>query len=58
MKRARARIKDLTDRRQVGRELEDIIGDLNRFLRGWGNYFRTVTRLTSSSHWTGTSRGG
>ncbi len=41
MKRARARIKDLTDRRRVGMELEDVIGVLNLFLRGWGNYFRT-----------------
>jgi RNA-directed DNA polymerase len=41
MKRARARIRDLTDRRRVGRELEDVIGDLNLFLRGWGGYFRT-----------------
>ena len=41
MKRARARIKALTDRSQVGQELEVVIGRLNRFLRGWGNYFRT-----------------
>jgi RNA-directed DNA polymerase len=41
MKRARARIKALTDRSQVGQELEVVIGLLNRFLRGWGNYFRT-----------------
>jgi RNA-directed DNA polymerase len=41
MKRARARIKALTDRSQVGQQLEDVIGRLNRFLRGWGNYFRT-----------------
>jgi RNA-directed DNA polymerase len=41
MKRARARIKDLTDRRRVGMELQDVIGVLNLFLRGWGNYFRT-----------------
>jgi hypothetical protein len=41
MKRARARIRDLTDRRRVGMQLEDVIGDLNLFLRGWGNYFRT-----------------
>lgn len=41
MKRARARIKALTSRRSVGRELEDVIGDLNLFLRGWGNYFRS-----------------
>jgi RNA-directed DNA polymerase len=41
MKRARARIKALTDRSQVGEQLEDVIARLNRFLRGWGNYFRT-----------------
>jgi RNA-directed DNA polymerase len=41
MKRARARIKDLTGRKRVGMELEDVIGGLNRFLRGWGSYFCT-----------------
>jgi RNA-directed DNA polymerase len=41
MKRARARIKDITDRRRVGMELQDVIDVLNLFLRGWGNYFRT-----------------
>jgi RNA-directed DNA polymerase len=41
MKRARARIRDLTDRRRSGMELQEIIGLLNLFLRGWGNYFRT-----------------
>jgi RNA-directed DNA polymerase len=41
MKRARARVKALTDRSQVGQELQDVIGRLNLFLRGWGNYFRT-----------------
>ena len=41
MKRARARIKALTGRSRVGMELEDVIYDLNLFLRGWGNYFRT-----------------
>lgn len=41
MKRARARIRDLTDRRRVGWSLPDLIGVLNQFLRGWGNYFRT-----------------
>jgi RNA-directed DNA polymerase len=41
MKRARARVRDLTGRSRVGMELQDVIGDLNRFLRGWGNYFRT-----------------
>jgi len=41
MKRARARVKALTGRSQVGQELEVVIGRLNLFLRGWGNYFRT-----------------
>ena len=41
MKRARTRIKDLTDRRRVGMQLQDVIGVLNLFLPGWGNYFRT-----------------
>ena len=41
MKRARARIKALTGRSQVGWELEVVIARLNLFLRGWGNYFRT-----------------
>jgi RNA-directed DNA polymerase len=40
MKRARARIKVMTGRSQVGQELETVIGRLNLFLRGWGNYFR------------------
>jgi RNA-directed DNA polymerase len=41
MKRARARIRALTGRSQVGWELEVVIERLNLFLRGWGNYFRT-----------------
>ena len=41
MNRARARVKTLTGRSQVGQELEGVIGRLNLFLRGWGSYFRT-----------------
>ena len=41
MKRARQRIKDLTSRKRVGDDLPVVIGELNQFLRGWGNYFRT-----------------
>ena len=33
--------KTLTGRSRVGMELQDVIGALNLFLRGWGNYFRT-----------------
>jgi RNA-directed DNA polymerase len=41
MKRARVRVKALTARSQVGQQLPHVIARLNRFLRGWGNYFRT-----------------
>jgi RNA-directed DNA polymerase len=41
MKRARARIKALTSRSRVGIDLPETIRELNLFLRGWGNYFRT-----------------
>jgi len=41
MKRARARVKALTGRNMVGTDLPVVIGRLNLFLRGWGNYFRT-----------------
>ena len=41
MKRARVRVKALTGRSQVGTDLPVVIGGINRFLRGWGNYFRT-----------------
>ena len=41
MKRARTRVKALTGRSQVGMELKAVIGRLNLFLRGLGNYFRT-----------------
>jgi RNA-directed DNA polymerase len=41
MKRARARVKALTSRSQVGADLPLVIERLNLYLRGWGNYFRT-----------------
>ena len=41
MKNARVRVKALTSRSRVGVDLKDTIGALNRFLRGWGGYFRT-----------------
>ncbi len=36
----RAKIKEATDRRHVGRPVEDLVGRLNLYLRGWGNYFK------------------
>jgi RNA-directed DNA polymerase len=40
MKQIRARIRQLTDRRFAGTELEIVVRRLNLVLRGWGNYFR------------------
>jgi RNA-directed DNA polymerase len=42
MKRVRARIHELTDRRWLGeKDVRDVIARLNPVLRGWGNYFRS-----------------
>jgi RNA-directed DNA polymerase len=43
MKRIRAKIKLLTDRRRNAgmKDVRDVIAVLNPMLRGWGNYFRT-----------------
>ncbi|MBL8949808.1 MAG: group II intron reverse transcriptase/maturase [Myxococcaceae bacterium] len=42
MKRVRARIHELTDRRWLGEnDVRAVIARLNPVLRGWGNYFRT-----------------
>jgi RNA-directed DNA polymerase len=41
MQRARRRIMELTCRSRVGMRLPEVIETLNRFLRGWGAYFRT-----------------
>jgi RNA-directed DNA polymerase len=46
MKRARAKIKAFTAQSQVGHDLREVIGRLNLFLRGWGNYFRTGNAAT------------
>ena len=36
----RAKIRDHTDRRFAGRELDNVVADLTPVLRGWGAYFR------------------
>ena len=42
LKRVRARIHELTDRRWLGeKDVRAVIARLNPVLRGWGNYFRT-----------------
>jgi RNA-directed DNA polymerase len=43
MKRIRARVRELTDRRRRAgmKDVREVIADLNPVLRGWGSYFRT-----------------
>ena len=38
--RARERIHDLTDRRRLRDPVEEVVQDVNSFLRGWAGYFR------------------
>ena len=40
MQRARERIRELTDRRRLLLPVEEVVQDVNRFLRGWAGYFR------------------
>lgn len=40
MQRARDRIRQLTARNRVRQPVEDVVGSLNRFLRGWAGFFR------------------
>jgi hypothetical protein len=40
MQRARDRVRELTARDRLRWPVEEIVGDLNRFLRGWAGYFR------------------
>ncbi len=40
-KKLRDRVRELTSKRQSGKDVKPIIAELNPVLRGWGNYFRT-----------------
>ena len=40
MQHARDRIRELTDRRRLLLPVEEVVQDVNRFLRGWAGYFR------------------
>ena len=40
MQHARDRIRAITDRRRLRLPVEEVVQDLNRFLRGWAGYFR------------------
>ena len=41
MNSIRDKVRDRTGRNRVGRDVRDVIAELNPVLRGWGNYFRT-----------------
>lgn len=41
MKKLRDRVREMTDKRQSGKDVKQIIAELTPVLRGWGNYFRT-----------------
>ncbi len=41
MKRLRDRVRELTCKRNSGKEVKQIIAELTPVLRGWGNYYRT-----------------
>ena len=41
MKRIRERVREMTDARQSGSDVKQIIAQLTPVLRGWGNYFRS-----------------
>src|SRR5665213_3006215 len=40
-KKLRDRVRELTGKRQSGKEVKQIVAELTPVLRGWGNYFRT-----------------
>src|SRR5215470_7445375 len=40
-RKLRDRVREMTDKRQSGKDVKQIIAKLNPVLRGWGNYFRT-----------------
>jgi group II intron reverse transcriptase/maturase len=40
-KKLRERVRELTSKRQSGKDVKQIIVELTPVLRGWGNYFRT-----------------
>jgi RNA-directed DNA polymerase len=50
MRRVRTRVRDLTPRRRCHTDLRTVIADVNRVLRGWGQYFRTGNAATKFIH--------
>jgi group II intron reverse transcriptase/maturase len=50
MRRVRTRVRELTPRARCHEDLRFVIADLNRVLRGWGQYFRTGNAATKFHH--------
>src|SRR5215469_18409616 len=40
-KKLRERVREVTNKRQSGKDVKQLIAELTPVLRGWGNYFRT-----------------
>ena len=40
-KKLRDRVRELTSKRQSGKDVKQIVAELTPVIRGWGNYFRT-----------------
>ena len=40
MRHARDRLREITDRRMLFLPIEEVVGAMNSFLRGWAGYFR------------------
>ena len=64
MQHARDRIREITDRRRLLVPVEEVVQDLNRFLRGWAGYFRygnsarqfnKIMLLRATTAWRGSS---
>jgi RNA-directed DNA polymerase len=55
MRQVRAKVREATSRRDVGRAVEWVVADLNHVLRGWARISATATRRGSSPRSTTTS---
>jgi group II intron reverse transcriptase/maturase len=50
MRQIRTRVRELTPRSRCHDDVRTVIADLNRVLRGWGQYFRTGNAATKFHH--------
>ena len=50
MQHARDRVRELTSRDRLRWPVEQVVGDLNRFLRGWAGYFRYGNSTVQFDH--------